>query len=293
MASEAGATVSGGNTNTASDLYATVGGGRSNTASGADATVGGGQNNTASGGDATVGGGFSNDATGNTSTVGGGTANKASGNTATVGGGTANKASGIRATVGGGDSNTASGLFATVPGGTSNKARGQDSFAVGRRSRANHRGTFVWNDGSGFFNTDTLASTAKNQFLARASGGFFFYTGAAPNLTPGASLPAGSGTWGVLSSKASKTNFDDVDARSYLDRLASLDLKEWSYKTEGGVTHVGPMAEDFYAAFGHGPSEKSISTVDADGVALAAIQGLYELVKELQAEVKELRAELR
>ncbi len=33
--------------------------------------------------------------------------------------------------------------------------------------------------------------------------------------------------------------------------------------------------------------------VDADGVALATIQGLYELVKELQAEVKELRAELR
>ncbi len=53
------------------------------------------------------------------------------------------------------------------------------------------------------------------------------------------------------------------------------------------------MAEDFYAAFGHGPNDHSITTVDGSGVALAAIQGLYELVKELQAEVRELRAELR
>jgi hypothetical protein len=50
------------------------------------------------------------------------------------------------------------------------------------------------------------------------------------------------------------------------------------------------MAEDFYAAFGHGPSERSITTVDASGVALAAIQGLYELVKEQQAEIERLRA---
>ena len=53
------------------------------------------------------------------------------------------------------------------------------------------------------------------------------------------------------------------------------------------------MAEDFYAAFGHGPSERSISTVDADGVALAAIQGLYELVKEMQIENERMREALR
>lgn len=72
--------------------------------------------------------------------------------------------------------------------------------------------------------------------------------------------------------------------------VAALELNEWSYKTEDGVSHVGPMAEDFYAAFGHGPSERSITTVDADGVALAAIQGLYELVQELQAENEQMRA---
>jgi hypothetical protein len=98
---------------------------------------------------------------------------------------------------------------------------------------------------------------------------------------------------GALSSRVSKTDFNDIDTRAYLERVASLSLKEWSYKTERGVTHVGPMAEDFYAAFGHGPSERSISTVDADGVALAAIQGLYELVKEMQIENERMREALR
>jgi hypothetical protein len=108
-------------------------------------------------------------------------------------------------------------------------------------------------------------------------------------LTTGAKLPTGSSTWTVVSSKSSKTSFRAIIPQSYLDRVASLELKEWSYKTEPGVTHVGPLSEDFYAAFGHGPTKRGISTVDADGVALAAIQGLYELVKELQVENARMR----
>ena len=50
------------------------------------------------------------------------------------------------------------------------------------------------------------------------------------------------------------------------------------------------MAEDFHEMFGLGESTKTIGTVDADGVALVAIQGLYELVKELQVENEQMRA---
>ncbi len=55
---------------------------------------------------------------------------------------------------------------------------------------------------------------------------------------------------------------------------------------------MGPMAQDLYAAFGLGDSDKSICTIDADGVALAAIQGLHEIVKEKDAEIAEMRARL-
>jgi len=50
------------------------------------------------------------------------------------------------------------------------------------------------------------------------------------------------------------------------------------------------MAQDFYAAFGLGIDDKHIVTVDADGVAFAAIQGLYELIEELQVENEHMRA---
>jgi hypothetical protein len=103
-------------------------------------------------------------------------------------------------------------------------------------------------------------------------------------------LPAGSGTWGSLSAESSKTAFEDIDPQRYLERVASLKLRKWSYRTEDpSVTHVGPMAEDFHAAFGHGPNNRTITTIDADGVALAAIQGLYELVMEQQAEIQRLK----
>lgn len=55
---------------------------------------------------------------------------------------------------------------------------------------------------------------------------------------------------------------------------------EWSYKKEPSIRHIGPSAEAFYQAFGLGIDDQSISTIDADGVALIAIQALHEKVKE-------------
>ena len=52
---------------------------------------------------------------------------------------------------------------------------------------------------------------------------------------------------------------------------------------------MGPMAEDFREAFGLGEDEKHISTVDSEGVALAAIQALYQ---EKQQEVRQLNDRL-
>ena len=56
---------------------------------------------------------------------------------------------------------------------------------------------------------------------------------------------------------------------------------------------MGPMAQDFRAAFGLGETEKGISTIDADGVALAAIQGLNAKVDERVAEQQREIADLR
>ncbi len=88
-------------------------------------------------------------------------------------------------------------------------------------------------------------------------------------------------------------DFADLDKVGVLERVVHLPVTEWSYKGHNGERHIGPVAEDFYQTFGLGSDDKYIGGSDASGVALAAIQGLYELVQELQAEVKELRAGLR
>ena len=63
----------------------------------------------------------------------------------------------------------------------------------------------------------------------------------------------------------------------------------WSYRASPEVRHVGPTAQDFRAAFGLGNDDKSIATVDADGVALAAIQGLNA---KLEAKIAEQAREI-
>lgn len=65
-----------------------------------------------------------------------------------------------------------------------------------------------------------------------------------------------------------------------LDKVARLPITEWQYKTHPDARYIGPMAQDFPAAFATGRDERHISSVDADGVALAAIQGLNEKLEQ-------------
>ena len=83
-----------------------------------------------------------------------------------------------------------------------------------------------------------------------------------------------------------KANVSRVDGSQILLLLAELPISTWNYAGQDpSVQHIGPMAQDFYAAFGVGEDDEHINTVDADGVALAAIQGLYQLVREKDAQL--------
>ena len=82
----------------------------------------------------------------------------------------------------------------------------------------------------------------------------------------------------TTSDRNAKENFSAVNAQDVLAKVAALPISQWNFKSETAVQHVGPMAQDFRAAFGLGPDAQHIATVDADGVALAAIQGLNEKV---------------
>jgi trimeric autotransporter adhesin len=86
-----------------------------------------------------------------------------------------------------------------------------------------------------------------------------------------------------------KRDFAPVDAGEVLAKVTALPIQAWSYINSPGIRHLGPVAQDFRAAFGLGADDKTIATVDADGVALAAIQGLN---RKLETENAELRARL-
>lgn len=282
-------TIGGGFNNTASSFRATVGGGQNNIASGDNATVAGGNQDTASFYYATVGGGQLNKASEVASTVGGGEFNKATAQSSTVSGGDENRAIGGYSTVVGGMHNIASGEFSSVLGGEANLAQGSHSVALGKNARALHQYSFVWNAA---FGADTLVTTGSHQFMAKAMGGVWFYSSADTSM--GVRLLPNTGSWISVSSADTKTNFDPVDGRQVLERLSEVPIRTWRYKPENDhVRHMGPTAEEFYEAFGLGPTTKGIMTVDADGVALAAIQGLYKIVQEQQAEIEQLRAMLK
>jgi hypothetical protein len=262
--------------NRATADFATVGGGEGNTALSFAATIGGGETNAVLGFAATVGGGANN--------VAGNVAGNA--NFATVGGGIANTASNEHATVGGGIANTASGKRATVPGGNENTAAGDYSFAAGRRAKANNDGCFVWGDST----EADVACSNNDRWVARASGGVYFYTNA--GLTSGMYLSAGGSSWNAVSNRERKENLAPVNVQELVARLAEVPITTWNYSSQdAAIRHIGPMAEDFNALIDGlgGEGEDYINTLDADGVALAAIQGLYQLVQEQGAQIAALQ----
>ncbi|HEY3322249.1 MAG TPA: tail fiber domain-containing protein [Planctomycetota bacterium] len=280
------ACVGGGSGNSATSGNAVVAGGSSNMASGLAASVGGGSACTASGSLSTVAGGQVNRATAELASIGGGLGNTASGNWSTISGGSANLAQGWASYVGGGYSNSATGDYSTVIGGSVNAAAGNWSLAAGHRAKVSspHIGAMLFADA---FDVD-FNSSAANEFAVRATGGVRFVT----NLGgAGAKLDAGATSWSVISDRNAKKNFAPVSGSEVLTKIAALDVSRWNYtwETDTSVPHIGPVAQDFKSAFYPGRDDKSISTLEFDGVELAAIKALESRTAALSAENEQLK----
>lgn len=198
-------------------------------------------------------------------------------------------------------------------------ASGAASVALGYHAHTNARqGSFVFADRS---SVDTIRAGVNHSANWRVSGGFRIFTSS--NLTTGLTFQSGAsvsnwgqanavistytgamlttgGVWQNASDVNRKHSFVPVSGEDILAKLRSVPITSWSYKAEpNGIRHIGPTAQDFYKTFGLGSDEKSIGTVDADGIALAGVkaldtrtQGLNDRVSELQAENALLRARL-
>jgi Chaperone of endosialidase len=269
-----GSTISGGAGNTISANTATIGGGGGNTASGAISTIAGGDNNTSSGERSTISGGGGNTASGPGSTIAGGFQNTASGGDSFIAGGFTNTASALRSS-----------------------AFGHNAFA----DKQNCANFALWQTTdiavpcrfNSMMQVSGVNGLVVNYFAANAAGAsdnwvgvgwssaLQIQTSSTANLTNG-------GVWTNASDRAKKENFARTNPASVLQKVLALPVTTWNYIKEGkDIKRMGPMAQDFRTAFGLGSDDKTIGTVDATGVAFAAIQGLNQ---KLEAETSKSKA---
>lgn len=329
-ASGGNATVAGGYNNTAGGLRATVAGGVSNEASGNFATVAGGGSNKASGVYSAVAGGRLNTAGGDYSFAGGnkahvrGVASGAgpSGDYGTfvwsdfsstfdefvstgpnqfliraVGGvGIGTNAPGTPFALNAGKGGNDVGLTQGEVGGahtfefTTSDADGDQATRLLLRGDNDDADVEFYTGAKGSERrTMILKGDTGNLGIANPSPGWPIEVGTSSADGNNAHLTHG-GTWTSTSSRAVKEGFEAIDKKEILDKVAYLPVLKWRYTGTDEGDHIGPMAEDFRQIFGLGHSDQAITMVDADGVALAAIQGLYQMVQELRTENQELRA---
>lgn len=156
------------------------------------------------------------------------------------------------------------------------------SHAIGAGARAVHQGAVVFADSS------------PTQFWSQRSDELR------------SQMPMYAPSFNTTSASAAKTDIEPVDPQGALDGVRSLDVATWRFIDADDGRHMGPMAEQFHEAFELGDTDESIATVDADGVAFAAIQGLAaendrlrealtateRTVEELAAETETLREQV-
>jgi hypothetical protein len=147
-------------------------------------------------------------------------------------------------------------------------------------------------DGGGAGNVWMRVQGGAERLFIKTPGGTTFYSNEAQ--TSGVSLAPNATAWAVISDRSVKKDFRAVDSVQILEKLAAMPITRWHYNWEAAdeTPHIGPMAQDFKAAFYPGTDDKSITTLEADGVAFAAIQGLYQKLEQKDAKISELEQRL-
>ncbi|HRD56668.1 MAG TPA: tail fiber domain-containing protein [Ferruginibacter sp.] len=185
---------------------------------------------------------------------------------------------------------SASGDYSTAMG-ANTIANGNYSTALGRYVSTNAKtGAFIIGDNS----TSTyMISPVDNYFAARFAGGYRLFSNSA--YTTGVTLFAGGNAWSSLSSIHTKENFAEINGEDFLQKISRFHLTSWNYKTQDPKTfrHYGPMAQDFYAAFGSDAygtigNDTTINSADFAGVSFIAIQALEKRTQKIKETEKQI-----
>jgi len=122
-------------------------------------------------------------------------------------------------------------------------------------------------------------------------GGALFTSGAG-GANQSVSWSPGEASWSFTSDRNTKEGILPVDPETVLEKLAGIPIAEWNY-IGYEQRHIGPMAQDFHAAFPLNESDTSLNNADLHGVALAAIQGLNRKLETRDDSLAREKAALR
>jgi hypothetical protein len=190
---------------------------------------------------------------------------------------------------------TASRAFSTATG-YSVTASGEYSTAMGNNVSTNEKwGSFAIGDISNW--SDVPLNDTNNQMAMRFAGGYKLYTSS--DLSTGAYMNSGDNSWSTISDRRKKENFSAIDGEVFLKKIAQFNLTSWNYKGQDPKLHrhYGPMAQDFYAAFGNDGvgsigNDTTINQADMEGVSFIAIQALVKRTEELQKENETMKRKM-
>lgn len=176
--------------------------------------------------------------------------------------------------------------------GTQVYATGIYSIALGSGADTNYKdGAMVVGDDTYF---QTAYAAADNQLTMRFSGGFRFWT-SYPDSTAGVYMRHGQSGWSNYCDRNMKENFETVDGELVLEKIKNIPITKWNYKkTDTNEKYIGPVSQDFYAAFHlNGTDSLGINSISIDGVNMAAIKALEKRTSETKTIIEFLFDENR
>ncbi len=163
----------------------------------------------------------------------------------------------------------------TVAIGYDTWATGPHSVAFGAGGSTNGReGSMVIGDNTPF---SRMYSSTDNELTMRFIGGYRLWTSYSDSMF-GVYMRGGHSGWNNYCDRNIKENFESLDGEVLLGKIQNLPISKWNYKnSDATIKYIGPMAQDFHAAFQLGGEDSlGINTICMDGVTIAGVQALIK-----------------
>ncbi|KAF0210083.1 MAG: hypothetical protein FD178_3706 [Ignavibacteria bacterium] len=176
--------------------------------------------------------------------------------------------------------------------GTQAYATGIYSIAIGSGANTNGKdGSMVVGDDAYF---QTAYSAQDNSLTMRFIGGYRLWS-SYPDSTAGVYMRHGQSGWSNYCDRNKKENFEPINGEWVLGKIKNIPITKWSYKkTDPNEKYIGPMAQDFYAAFQlNGTDSLGINSISIDGVNMAGGIALEKRTSEIKATLQVLIDENR